>query len=101
MAVRTVGPTLYYVGLRFCTILKLKNVGNSLLFRKPLDTHPSPHAPHSTHLSSSSVSSHSLSVTPPLFRFSAKKLPFSQIFSTFTLISGPTLRIYSQLLATR
>jgi len=36
-------------------------------FRMPLGTQPSSHLPHSTYLSLSSMSSHSLSITPLLF----------------------------------
>jgi len=56
-------------------------------FRKPLDTEPSRHSPHSTHLSSSSMSLLSLSITPSLFRFSLKT--FFTNFSTSVILPSP------------
>jgi len=54
-----------------------------------LDTRPSPHSPHSTPLGSYWLSSHSLSVTPSLFRSSLKTYLFHKSFHPLVISPSP------------
>jgi len=74
-------PVVCICCIQIAIITQIKHVSQLPdFFRKPIDTQSSTRLPHSTHLSSSSMSTHLLSVTLSLFRSILKTYFFHKSF---------------------